>query len=135
RIEQAVRRVARAGGGLFKRGRKQNSVNALDQSVMEDEVAGEFVVRAVGEDKLKFVVRFERFQIIESEGVWLARMRTLHIDNLDDSFRDPRQWAFAAGFEQHLIVGVQKLLHQGDDFAFLQHGLTAGNLDETAGRT
>jgi len=57
---------------------------------------------------------------------------TLHIDDLDDGFRDARQHAFAARFEQHLIIRVEKVLHQRDHFAFLQHGFATGDLDEPA---
>src|SRR5208282_1791504 len=135
RIEEAVRSVARTGGRLFKRRRKQNRVNALSQPVILNKVARKFVVGAVGQDELQLVVRPERLQILEGECIRLTRVRTLYVDDLDDLFRDPREWTFAAGLKQNLVVGVQKLLHQGDDFALLQHRLAAGDLDEPAGRT
>src|ERR1019366_994987 len=103
--------------------------------MLDNKVAGEFVVGAVGQDELEFIVRPERFQILEREGVGFAGVRTLHIDDLDDLLRNARQGPFAAGLDQHLVVGVQKLLHQGDDFALLQHGFAAGDLDQSASRT
>ena len=42
------------------------------------------------------------------------------------------QGSFAAGFEQDLVVGVEELLHQRDDFALLQHGFAARDLDQAA---
>ena len=108
-------------------------MNALCQFVIQDKVAGEFVVGAVCQDELDFVVWLERFQILECEGVWFAGVRTLHVDDLDDLFRDPRQDSFAAGLEQHLIASVQEVLHQRDDFPLLQHGLAARDLDQSTG--
>src|ERR1700675_2466284 len=84
-------------------------------------------------DELKFIVRLERFQILECEGIWFAGMWALHIDDLDDLLRDPRQGALAAGLEQHLIASIQEVFHQRDDFALLQHGLAARDLDKATG--
>ena len=83
-IEQAVRSVARAGGGFFECRRKQNGVDAFGQTVAHDEVASEFVIGAVGQYKLDFIVRAERFEIFERERVRFSGMRTLHVYDLDD---------------------------------------------------
>jgi len=48
-------------------------------------------------------------------------------------FGTPRQRALAAGLEQHLIASVEEVLHQRNDFALLQHGLAAGDLDQSTG--
>ena len=74
----------------------------------------------------------KRLQILNRECVGLAGVRAFHIDNLDDFFWHPRQRPFAAGFEQDLVVGVQKLFHQRDNIALLQHGFAAGDFDEAA---
>ncbi len=110
-------------------------MNPLGQAVTQDEVAREFIVRAVSQDELEFIVRPQRLQILECESIGFARVRTLYVDDLDNLLRNARQWAFAAGLEQNLIVGIQKMLHQRDDFALLQHGFAAGDLDEPAART
>src|SRR5208282_23377 len=100
RIEEAVRSVARTGGRLFKRRRKQNRVNALSQPVILNKVARKFVVGAVGQDELQLVVRPERLQILEGECIRLTRVRTLYVDDLDDLFRDPREWTFAGDLDE-----------------------------------
>src|SRR5664279_3380951 len=110
-------------------------MNALGQTMTQDEVAGEVVVRAVGQDELEFIMRPKRLQILGREGIRFARVRTLYVNNLDNVLRDARQGTLAAGLEQYLVVGVQKLLHHGDDFALLQHWLAAGDLDQSAERT
>ena len=48
------------------------------------------------------------------------------------SRRNPLQRPLSAGLEQHLIAVVQQTLHQRHHFPLLQHGLAAGNLNQTA---
>ena len=74
-------------------------------------------------------------QILERESIRLSRVRTLHIDDLNDLFRNTRQGAFAAGFEQDPIIGIEELLHERDDVALLQHRFAAGDLDHSAAWT
>src|ERR1039458_6021789 len=91
------------------------------------EISGEFIIGAVRQDKLEFVVRFERFEIIEGESVRLARMRAFHIDDFDDLLWNSRQGAFAAGFEKHFVAASEQTLHERYHFALLQHGFAAGD--------
>lgn len=128
-VEEAMGGVAGAAGFFLESWRKENGIDAAGEIVLADEVAGEFVVGAIGENEFQFVVSAKRVQILEREGIGFAGMGTLHVDNLDDFFGDMRERALATGFEQHLVVGVKELFHERDYFALLQHGFAAGDLD------
>ena len=99
-----------------------------------DEVAGEVVVFAVGDDEFYFVVFGEGFEVFEAEGVGCAACAgTFDVDDLVDGFGDIGQRAFAAGLDHQREVLRQQAVHQRQEFFGLQHGLAAGELDEGAG--
>ena len=75
----------------------------------------------------------ERFKIFEMECVRLRReCRAFHIDDFDDLTWNTLQRTFATGFQQNIVSRLEQSLHQGNDFALLQHWLAAGDLDQSA---
>src|SRR4051812_17543214 len=93
------------------------------------EVARKLVIVAPTDHKLHFIMRLQDFEIFDMESVALTRVRTLHINDLHNTSRNPLQWPFAAGFDQYLVAGLKHSLHQWNQFSFLQHGLPAGDLN------
>src|SRR5215467_3690909 len=61
-----------------------------------------------------------------------ARIRALHVDNLDDFAWNILQRALAAGFEQNEVALIDETPHQRDNFSFLQQGLSAGDFDQAS---
>jgi hypothetical protein len=103
------------------------------ECVGADEVAGEVVVFAVGDDEFNFVVFFVGLEVVEAEGVGCAACsRTLDIDDLVNGFRDVGQGTFAGGLDHESEVLGEEAIHQGEEFFSLQHRLAAGELDESA---
>ena len=51
---------------------------------------------------------------------------------LTTPFGTRSQRTLAAGLEQHRVAVVQQALHQRHHFPLLQHGLAAGDLDQSA---
>src|SRR5882762_184710 len=74
------------------------------------EIPRKFIVDPIADDELYFVVREERFQVLEIECIRLARMRALHIHNLDDAMRNACQRTLAAGLDQRLLEAGYKVL-------------------------
>src|SRR4051794_20995023 len=95
------------------------------------EVARELVIAAATDHKFDFVVRLQDFEIFDMESVALTRVRTLHINDLHNTSRNPLQWPFAAGFDQYLVAGLKHSLHERNQFSFLQHGFAAGDLNQS----
>jgi len=104
------------------------------EAVGADEVAGEFVVGAIGEDELYFVVGGEGFEVFEAEGVGGGSCaRALYVDDFVDGAGHGCERLFAAGFDHEGVVAREQAIHEGEEFAGLEHGFTAGELDEAAG--
>jgi len=97
-----------------------------------DEIASEFVIGAIGEDELDFVVGVEGFEIRLAKTIRGAGMRALYVHNLHDFRGNFVQWSLAAGLEQNFEAASHQALHQGHDFTFLQHGFAAGDFDQFA---
>ena len=103
--------------------------------MLADEVAGELVVAAVGEDEFNLVAGCEGVEVFEAEAVGRRTgTRTLDVDDLVHGFRNIGQGALARGFDHELEAAVEEGLHEGEEFAGLQHGFAAGELDQAAGR-
>src|SRR4029077_15535931 len=97
RIEQAMRGIA-SSTRIFAKGRGENSrVHPSAQLMTSHEVASEFVVRAITQHKLDFILRIERFEVFHVEGVGLARIWTLYVHDLNHTLGHPLQWPLAAG--------------------------------------
>src|ERR1700734_1681347 len=77
-------------------------------------------------------MRSQRLDILDMKCIGLAGIWALYIYYLDDFRWHLLQRALSASFKQYAISGFQQLEHEGDEFALLQHGLTAGNLNQTA---
>src|ERR1700722_17512843 len=129
RVEQTVRTVASPGRVFAECGRKQDCGHTLRQIMPFGELPGKFVVRPAAQNELDFIVCGQCRQVLQAKRAALARVRTLHVDDLDDARRNTLQRTLSAGLEQNRVPIVQQSLHEGDDFALLQHGLAARNLD------
>src|SRR5580698_7604586 len=130
-----MRTVACSGGVFAERRRKQDGVHPLRQIVPVSELLRELVVDAAAQDKFNFVVRGQGLEIFLAKSSARARVRTLHVDDLDDPGWNPLQWPLPTSLEQDAVAVVEEMLHQGDNFALLQHGLAAGDLDQPAAGT
>jgi len=98
-----------------------------------DEVAGELVVCAIGEDELYFVVGGEGFEVFEAEGVGCcAGAGAFDVDDFVDGAGYGGERLFAAGFNHEGVVLREEAVHEGDEFAGLEHGFAAGEFDEAA---
>src|ERR1700683_676764 len=64
RVKKTMRGIARSGSSLFERRGKQDRVYALGKAVTKNKVAGEFVIRAVTQDELEFIMRLKHLQIL-----------------------------------------------------------------------
>ena len=110
-------------GVLVEGGTEEDLSGSFVERVSADEVAGEVVVFAVGDDELDFVVLGEGFEVFEPEGVGGAACTgAFDVDDLVDGFGDFGQWAFTAGLDHQGVVLGEKAIHQGEEFAGLQHG-------------
>jgi len=90
RIEQAVGCVP-TPLRVFAEGRGKN--RAGYRRMLSHKIARKFIIAAAAEHKLQFIARGERLQIGEVEAVSFARIRTLHVHNLDHLRRHFRQRA------------------------------------------
>ena len=134
RVERHVIGSALGAGGLDEGGAEKNLPGFFVGRVRADEVAGEVVVFAVGDDELYFVVPCEGFEIFEAEGVGCAACSgTFDVDDFMDGFGDIGEGSLAAGFDHQRKVLREKAVHQGQEFFGLQHGLAACELNEGAG--
>jgi len=102
--------------------------------VVLDEVACEFIVCAIGEDELDFVVGGKGFEVFDTEGIGGGGgTGTFHVDDLVDGAGHGCERLFAAGFDHEGVVLREETVHEREEFAGLQHRLAAGELDEAAG--
>src|SRR5512133_3748371 len=131
-VDQAMFRGTGALGVFAESGREDGVADADGHQVVADEFAGELVVVAVGDDELHFVTLGESLQILGSEGAAFAGGGTLHVDDLVNLGRNILEGALAAGFEQHRVSQRKKALHEGNDFALVQHRFATGEFDEAA---
>src|SRR5579859_147543 len=127
-----MRTVAAARRILAERRGKYHRVHTFCEFMPPAELNCEIVIGAAAEHKLDFIPMRECIQIFDSEGSTFTRLRTLYIDNLDDRRRNVVQRPFATGFKQDRITFVEQSLHERHEFAFLEHGLSAGDFDEPA---
>src|SRR5580704_8695027 len=95
RIDEAMRGIARAVRIFAEGGRKQHGIHAFRQALLLGKIARKFVVHTIADDELHFIVGRERLEIREVERIGFAGMRTLDVDDLDDTFRDSGQRALA----------------------------------------
>src|SRR5580700_6097533 len=130
-VKQTVRTVAGAGRVFAKRRGKKDSVHVFRQMMFASEPVGKVVVGAAAQDKLDFVLSIQALEVLHTKRVALAGVRTFHIDDLDDSGRNPLQRALSAGLKQNFVTAVQEPLHQRHDIALLQHGFATGDLNQT----
>jgi len=123
-----VRGVLEEGGG------EKDFAAAGGEAVGVDEVAGELVVGAIGEDELDFVVGGEGVEVFYAKGVGGgAGAGTLYVDDFVNGFGNGFQGLLTAGFDHENVISLEKAFHEGDEFAGLEHGFAAGELDEAAG--
>jgi len=131
-IEQAIFGGASACGSLAKGGREDQSGGVGIQAVGANEVTGVLVILARGEDELELVAGGEGGEVFRTEAQMLAAGGTFDIDNFVNLAGNEFEGTLAAGFEQHSEVEGEKLMHEGDQLALLQHGLSTGDFDEAA---
>ncbi len=100
-----------------------------------DEVAGELVVAAVAEDELDLVARGEAVEVGHAEAAGgVAGAGAFDVDDLVDGGRHFAEGAFAAGLHHEGVAAVlEQAVHEGKEFAGVEHGLAAGELNERAG--
>src|SRR5262249_51429601 len=87
---------------------------------------------AIAQHELDFVLGAQRLQVLHVKSVGLARIRALHIDNLDDILGHSLERSLAAGLDQHRVALAQQALHQQHYFPLLQHRFAARNLHQAA---
>jgi len=123
-----VRGVLEEGGG------EKDFAAAGGEAVGVDEVAGELVVGAIGEDEFYFVVGGEGFEVFDAEGVGgSAGAGTLYVDDFMDRAGHGCEGLFAAGLDHEGVIVCQEAVHEGQELACLEHGFAAGELDEATG--
>ncbi len=87
RVEDHVIGGALWTGDLNEGWAKEDLAGFLVECVLADEVAGEVVVFAVGDDEFDFVVFRKGFEIFEAEGVGCAACAgAFDVDDLVDGF-------------------------------------------------
>ena len=113
--------AVRWGLGVFWKAGESRIWPAISfECVGADEVAGEVVVGAVGEDEFYFVVFGEGFEVFEAEGVGGgACAGAFDVDDLVDGFGDFGQRALAAGLDHEGVVLREQAVHQGEKLAWL----------------
>ena len=134
RVEGGVVGGAKVGGIFQEGGGEEDLSAAVGEAVGADEVAGELVVGAIGEDELDLIIRGEGVEVFEAEGVGGgAGAGAFDVDDLVDGAGDVCEGLFAAGLDHEGVVVGEEAVHEGQKFAGLEHGLAAGELDEAAG--
>src|SRR6185312_4797839 len=81
RIDQAVLHTT-AAGRILPECRREDAGGTLAGGDLQNEVASEFIVSPAGDYELQLVALGKCAEISRQEGSTLARVRTLHIDNL-----------------------------------------------------
>ncbi len=134
RVEGGVVGGAEGAGGFVEGWREEDAGDFAREVVGEDEVASEVVVSAVGEDEFDFVVFGEGSEVLHPEGVGCgACSGAFDVDDFVDGGGDFSEGALAGGLDHEGVAGVEEAAHEGEEFAGLEHGFTAGELDERAG--
>src|SRR5438105_9025400 len=101
------------------------------EMMSSDHVACVFIIDAIPDDELHFVVRAQAIEVAPIHLLRLAAAGALHIENRYDLLGDACGAAMAAGFEQHRAAAIDQRLHERID-VLLQQRLAAGDLDERA---
>src|SRR6266702_289505 len=88
-------------------------------AVLRSEITRKFIVPPSGKHELHFIILRECLEIAHLESIWLPRVGTLYVDNLDDFPRQPSDESFAAGFDHDGILRRKQLFGERVNF-FLQ---------------
>jgi len=113
--------------------RDMNSVGTTGQIVARDYVACVLVIQSILDNKLHFVVRPDAIQVAPIVLPGFAATRALHVEDRDDASGDARGAAVTTCLEKHRPATVEQALHERIHI-LLQQWLTAGDLDERAGK-
>ena len=133
-VEGHVVGGALGAGGLGEGGAEEDVAGFFLEGVGADEVAGEVVVFAGGDDKFDLVARGEGGEVFEAEGVGGgACSGAFDVDDFVDGLGDVGEGTFAGGLDHEGVAAGEEGVHKGEEFFGLEHGFAAGELDEGAG--
>ena len=104
-------------------------MDALGEPVARREIAREIIIPAAGNHKLDFVIAADRFEICRVKGFRLARIRALHVHDLDDLAGQHADEPFAARLDHYRIACGEELFGQLRRFR-LQQRFAARDLDK-----